>query len=232
MQLCCISQTLVSTVRQVRCSATAAQATVYQHEQAQPSAAAATLCSLLSVTLRPVCMLRSDHLLRHCDTGLCVVLQQALALVQLVLELVRANHLLTCSYELQEQLLRASLVFVEKAQRVHPEATQVNCKMQLVWKYASGWVPTNHPHVYCMQVSCTNQSCTDQAASCWIAQCGQFLFSRSVFERVDCLQYAGTPECFRCSGRGRTPLEQGLERPRSHSHATRLCECWLAQVPA
>ena len=87
------------------------------------------------VTLRAVCLLRTDYLLRHCDTGLCVCLQQTAALVQLVIQLVKASHLLTCSYELQEQLLRASLMFVEKAQGVHPEATQVctpTCKMQLV----------------------------------------------------------------------------------------------------
>lgn len=69
--------------------------------------------------------LRSDHLLRHSDNGLCVCLQRTVALVQLAIGLVRVGHLHTCGRELQEQLLRACLLFLAEAQHLRPECTQV-----------------------------------------------------------------------------------------------------------
>ena len=85
-----------------------------------------------------------DHLLRHSDNKLYVCLQQIEALVQLASELVRVGHLHTSGRELQEQLLHACVLFLDEAQHLGPECTQVYMvPLLLLLRF---WLPTHSYH--------------------------------------------------------------------------------------
>lgn len=87
-----------------------------------------------------------DHLLRHSDNKLYVCLQQTEALVQLAIELVRVGHLHTSGRELQEQLLRACVLFLDEAQHLRPDCTQVLNYMVPLLLLLRFWLPTHSYH--------------------------------------------------------------------------------------
>lgn len=63
--------------------------------------------------------------MKYAEVGLCLCLQHTVALIQLVVGLVGVNHLCSNSQELQEPILRDSVLFLEAADHVHAEFTQV-----------------------------------------------------------------------------------------------------------
>lgn len=73
---------------------------------------------------------------------LCVCLQQTVGLVQLTIELLRVGHLQTSSHDLQEQLLRACVLFLDEAYHLRPECTQVYMDLLLLLLLLQSPIPS------------------------------------------------------------------------------------------